>query len=176
MTFTIQFIFLTNIYIWKIENIELKAEFESASVRQKVEEDSIKKKNQNYNNANSSQERIKENSTFIKEQKQQTLTLLENQDKNIDILDEGATRLKELGHQIKDELEVQNKMLDQLEDDVDNANEHMTTVQAQLQKLLKSKDGCCQIWTIVILSLILVLLSFFFTFIFKDFFFRLFDV
>jgi hypothetical protein len=41
---------------------------------------------------------------------------------------------------------------------LDEAGEKMNFVMAKLSKLLKTKDGC-QIWTIVILAVILVILS-----------------
>ena len=42
--------------------------------------------------------------------------------------------------------------------DIEQASDKMNTVQAALEKLLKTKDGC-QIWTVVILAGILSLLS-----------------
>lgn len=49
-------------------------------------------------------------------------------------------------------------MLDSLGNDLDSAGNKMNVVQAQLSKLLQTKDGC-QIWTVVILALILVILG-----------------
>jgi hypothetical protein len=49
-------------------------------------------------------------------------------------------------------------MLDRLDTDLEQATTKMDVVMEALQKLLKTKDGC-QIWTIVILTFILILLS-----------------
>jgi hypothetical protein len=54
-------------------------------------------------------------------------------------------------------LKEQNRLLDDLGDDIDDAGEKMNFVMGKLSKLLKTKDGC-QIWTIVILALILIVL------------------
>lgn len=54
-------------------------------------------------------------------------------------------------------LSEQNRLLDELDGDIDDAGEKMNFVMGKLSKLLKTKDGC-QIWTIVILALILIVL------------------
>ena len=62
-----------------------------------------------------------------------------------------------LANTIGTEIKEQDKMLTKLGDDMDDAGNKMNFVQAQLSKLLKTKDGC-QIWTIVILAIILIIL------------------
>ena len=49
-------------------------------------------------------------------------------------------------------------LLDHLDKEVDGASSAMGFVQAKLAKLLKTKDGC-QIWTIVILTVTLIIIS-----------------
>lgn len=51
----------------------------------------------------------------------------------------------------------QNRLLDDLGGDIDDAGEKMNFVMGRLSKLLKTKDSC-QIWSIVILALILIIL------------------
>jgi t-SNARE complex subunit (syntaxin) len=58
---------------------------------------------------------------------------------------------------INTEIKEQEVLIGGLEKDVDTANEKMNVVLAALSKLLKTKDSC-QLWTIVILGLILILL------------------
>lgn len=99
-----------------------------------------------------------ENSSFIKNQKQQTVELIETQDKGLVLLGEAVDRVHEHAKAINSEVKEQNVMLDQLGNDVDQASSNLAVVQEALGKLLKTKDGC-QIWTVVILTLILVLLS-----------------
>ena len=60
---------------------------------------------------------------------------------------------------IHEELETQNRMLKDFETDLDEAAEKMNFVMGKLAKLLKTKDTC-QIWTVIILTLILILLIF----------------
>ena len=66
-------------------------------------------------------------------------------------------RLDNLAHTIGSEIKEQGQMLNKLDEDMDDAGNKMNFVQAQLSKLLKTKDGC-QIWTIVILAIILIIL------------------
>jgi photosystem II stability/assembly factor-like uncharacterized protein len=58
---------------------------------------------------------------------------------------------------INTEIKEQDVLIGGLEKDVDTANEKMNVVLTALGKLLKTKDSC-QIWTIIILGLILILL------------------
>ena len=83
--------------------------------------------------------------------------MLGEQDEQLDNLGEAVDRLGRIGTQVNEELKEQNIMLDGLDDDLDAAGNRMNVVQAQLSKLLKTKDGCV-IWTVVILTLILALL------------------
>ena len=67
-------------------------------------------------------------------------------------------RLGETGRAIRTELREQDQLLNNLDGEIGTATDKMNVVQATLAKLLNTKDGC-QIWTIVILGLILILLS-----------------
>ena len=75
----------------------------------------------------------------------------------VGILDIAVGNLHEKATVIKEEAELQNKMLDNLGNDLDDAGQKMGVVMGSLSKLLKTKDGC-QIWTIVILAVILIIL------------------
>ena len=99
----------------------------------------------------------KENARFIKGQLQETRYMLGEQDEALESLGDAVDRLGRIGQEMGEELKEQNIMLDGLEDDLDSAGNRMGVVQAQLSKLLKTKDGCV-IWTIVVLCLILLLL------------------
>ena len=99
----------------------------------------------------------KENVRFIKGQLQETRYMLGEQDEALESLGDAVDRLGRIGQEMGEELKEQNIMLDGLEDDLDSAGNRMGVVQAQLSKLLKTKDGCV-IWTIVVLCLILLLL------------------
>jgi len=99
----------------------------------------------------------KENARFIKGQLQETRYMLGEQDEALESLGSAVDRLGRLGVEVGEELKEQNIMLDGLDDDLDDAGNKMNVVQAQLSKLLKTKDGCV-IWTIVILCFILAIL------------------
>ena len=99
-----------------------------------------------------------ENSKFIKGQKQQTVQMIRQQDDNLEILGSAVDRVGEMAKTINTEVKEQSIMLDGLDQDINDASSRLNTVQEALGKLLKTKDGC-QIWTIVILTAILMLLS-----------------
>ncbi len=81
-----------------------------------------------------------------------------SQDASLESLGVAVDRLGQIGKDIHEEVAEQNVLLDSLGNEVDDAGNKMNVVTASLSKLLKTKDGC-QIWTIVILTFILILLS-----------------
>ena len=83
--------------------------------------------------------------------------MMRQQDETLDELDGAVDRVGVIAGAINEELSDQNKMLDELEGDLDDAEERMGMVMGKLSKLLKTKDGC-QLWTIVSLTLVLVVL------------------
>lgn len=99
-----------------------------------------------------------ENSQFIKNQKQQTIQMINRQDESLGILGDAVDRVGVMAKEINTEVKEQNILLDGLDRDISDASSRLDVVQEALGKLLKTKDGC-QIWTVVILTLILVLLS-----------------
>lgn len=99
-----------------------------------------------------------ENNRFVKDQKLRTKEMIADQDRNLAILGENVDRLGQTSRVINQELKEHNNLLSGLETDIDHASNRMTVVMEALQKLLKTKDGC-QIWTIVILAIILILLG-----------------
>ena len=133
---------------------------DSAAVRRKVEDDENKHKRDSYDEANSAlmSSINQENNRFVKDQRQQTQQLIKEQDKSIEQLGTAVDRLGEIGRTINTEVKEQEILLDKLETEIDDASSKMNAVEAALSKLLKTKDSC-QIWTVVILAVILVLLS-----------------
>lgn len=99
-----------------------------------------------------------ENARFLANQQQTTTRMMEQQDASLDTLGVAVDRLGHIAKDIHEEVQEQNVLLDALGNEVDDAGRKMDVVTASLSKLLKTKDGC-QIWTIVILTLILILLS-----------------
>ena len=90
-------------------------------------------------------------------QRATTQQTINQQDESLDGLGRAVDRLGEIGRNINQEVKEQNVLLDHLDREVDESTEKMNVVQEALGKLLKTKDGC-QIWTIVILGVILILL------------------
>ena len=83
---------------------------------------------------------------------------MQHQDEDLGDLEMSVLRLGNMAGAINDELIQQNKMLTKLDEDVDDAGNRLNFVTAQLSKLLKTKDGC-QLWTVVILLLVLIVLG-----------------
>lgn len=133
---------------------------DSSAVRRKMEDDDRKGKRETYDDATSAMQSSisMENTRFIKDQKGQQQALIEKQDVQLGHLGEAVDRLGEIGRGVNQELKEQTVLLDNLDREVDDASNKMNVVQAALSKLLKTKDGC-QIWTIVILGVILVILG-----------------
>ncbi len=125
-----------------------------------MEDDEAKHKRDSYDEANTAlmNNINQENNRFVKDQKLQTQQLIREQDKNIESLGTAVDRLHEVGRTINTEVKEQSVMLDKLEGEIDEASSKMNAVEAALSKLLKTKDSC-QIWTVVILAVILILLS-----------------
>lgn len=139
--------------------IAVKNGMDSQSLRQKMENDENKSKRSSQNESLlRNAELDQENDKFIHNQRQRTKQAIQQQDENLDILGSAVDRLGVIGKDIKEELIIQNKELDNLGQDIDHASDRMNIVMASLEKLLKTKDGC-QIWTIVILALILIILG-----------------
>ena len=121
----------------------------------------------------------RDNTRFVHGQQQMTQEMIGQQDVALDSLGNAVDRLEGMGRTINTELKgiwyiwisiqlllirllslflsEQNRLLDELDGDIDDAGEKMNFVMGKLSKLLKTKDGC-QIWTIVILALILIVL------------------
>jgi len=97
-------------------------------------------------------------SFFLLKSSHSASQLFSSQDASLESLGVAVDRLGQIGKDIHEEVAEQNVLLDSLGNEVDDAGNKMNVVTASLSKLLKTKDGC-QIWTIVILTFILILLS-----------------
>ena len=100
-----------------------------------------------------------ENTHFIVDKQAEQRMIMQQQDEDLTELGQGVDRLNELSKGINQELQTQNRMLSDLDRDIDEAAEKMNFVMGKMAKLLKTKDTC-QIWTVNILCLVLVLLVF----------------
>ena len=97
------------------------------------------------------------NTDFIYDQQANAQMMMRQQDETLEDLDSAVDRVGNIAITINEELGTQNKMLDELATDLDDAEEKLGVVMGKLGKLLKTKDGC-QLWTIVSLTLVLVVL------------------
>jgi hypothetical protein len=129
-------------------------------VRKKIEEDEMRSKRDSYDDANKAliSNINQENNRFIKDQKVQIQKSIHDQDRAIEQLGTQVDKLGEIGRTINTEVKEQTILLDKLETEIDDASTRMGQVEQALGKLLKTKDSC-QIWTIVILALILIILG-----------------
>jgi len=138
---------------------DIKKAMESQVVRQKMQKDENEARiaSQKTSAMSTSTSSKADNSSFIRNQRQQQHQIIEQQDVMLGDLGSAVDRLGDMGRGINEELKEQNTMLGQMDEDLDEAGEKMNFVMARLAKLLKTKDGC-QLWTIIILCLILALL------------------
>lgn len=142
----------------------MKDGIESPAVRRRLEEDEIRlKREANGEEPLSTTHSAihRENEVFVSNQQEQILEMHRRQDQSLVRLGEAVDQLGEQGRVIKDELVEQDHLLNKLGGEIETGHEKMNVVQEALSKLLQTKDGC-QIWTIVILGIVLILLSKFF--------------
>lgn len=138
----------------------MKNGMDSPTVRRKIDADEAKnRRGSGYEVHNAMQQVIDEdNQRFVGSQREQARMMIDQQDQSLDHLGRAVDRLNEAGKEINREVREQNIMLDELGNEIDSAGNRMNQVQEALGKLLRTKDGC-QIWTIVILTLILIFLG-----------------
>ena len=139
------------------QQVKNKMEGDFQRLRQKGKGGPVGEENINIKYNNEINAIDKDNTKFIKNQQQMIKESIADQDVQLNQLDLAVTRLHHIGIDIKEEGELQDKMLDNLKTDLDDAGDKMGVVMGSLSKLLKTKDGC-QIWTIVILAVILIIL------------------
>mmetsp|Transcript_46486 Transcript_46486/g.105014 ORF Transcript_46486/g.105014 Transcript_46486/m.105014 type:complete len:247 (+) Transcript_46486:144-884(+) len=139
---------------------EITASFKSEGVKAKMVADERKEiESRPAANLGATSSDQMEHTHFIHDQQAEARMIISQQDEDLEELGQGVDRLHEMGQGINEELKQQNKMLNELDRDLDEAAEKMNFVMGKLAKLLKTKDTC-QIWTIIILTLVLVLLIF----------------
>jgi len=68
--------------------------------------------------------------------------VLASQDRDMEEIDIALDGIKDAGEDIYNELDSQNKLLEELNEDVKSTQSAMDKVNANLQKLLATKDGC----------------------------------
>jgi predicted RNase H-like nuclease (RuvC/YqgF family) len=98
-------------------------------------------------------------STFVGAHQSQQQEIYRVQDEHLEELSKGASRLGEMADTIHNELSEQDRMLSDLEDGVQNTSAKMDFVTGRIGKLLNTKSRC-KIWTIVLLTVVLVILIF----------------
>lgn len=141
-------------------SIDVKNSMESPVVRKKLEDDENRSRRQVTEDSTVAlRDGIeRDNTNFIQNQKQQLKENIAHQDVLLEDLDESVVRLGKMGEAVNQELKEQSRLLDSLDNELEDASSRMGFVQEKLSKLLKTKDGC-QIWTIVILTVILVIIG-----------------
>lgn len=163
--------------------IDIKVGLEAPAVRRKMENDTMRAQRSNFEISSStnpigmpssavsgssnnlskgknsySASLESENDRFIKDSRQQQKLMIRQQDQNLEHLERAVDSVGVMAKDIHQELKEQDKLLDALGNEIDDNKTRLDTVMQSLSKLLKTKDGC-QIWTMVILTLILVILS-----------------
>ena len=158
--FTVSFL-IPNSY--KLVPEVVQAGRDSPLIRQKLESDQKRSRgraddsNAIATSINPMREIDKNNDDFVANELETMKMNRIEMDKKIATVDKGVDSLLNRANEIKDITKEQDGMINELENDMDEAQAKMDFVTAALSKLLKSKDGC-QIWTIVILAVILIIL------------------
>ena len=158
--FTINFL-ISNFH--KLVPEVVQAGRDSPLIRQKLESDQKRSRgraddsNSIATSINPMREIDKNNDEFVANELDTMKMNRIEMDKKIATVDKGVDSLLNRANEIKDITKEQDGMINELGNDMDEAQAKMDFVTAALAKLLKSKDGC-QIWTIVILAVILIIL------------------
>lgn len=161
---TLTRIVLDNLYFYLLffAYVEVKMGLDTEPIRKKLNADQAKRKREAQDDASQAlQSEINaDNDRFVGDQRKQVQETVKTQDKALGSLEQSLVNLHGRAKVINTELKEQDKLLDDLKGDVDKANDGILTVNKALGKLLDTKDGC-QIWTVVILFVILVILGMF---------------
>lgn len=138
----------------------MKVGLDTENIRKKLNADQAKRKREAQDDAQQAlQSEINaDNENFVGGQRKQAQETIKVQDQALGSLEQSLVNLHGRAKVINTELKEQDKMLDDLKGDVDNANDRILTVNKALGQLLNTKDNC-QIWTVVILFVILVILG-----------------
>ncbi|GMH62204.1 hypothetical protein TL16_g09093 [Triparma laevis f. inornata] len=137
----------------------LKSSTTSQQVQQKIKDDEIAHTRSQAGTMGATNRFEQENTDFVINQKANATVMMRQQDEALEDLDGAVDRVGNMAETINVELGVQNKMIDELGEDLDEAEARMGLVMGKLSKLLKTKDGC-QLWTIISLTLVLLVLCF----------------
>ena len=100
----------------------------------------------------------KDNDSFVADQMQSRQMMMQDQDRELEVVGDAVARLKNMGGAIGDELDAQARMLDAFDADLDRTESRLSSTMAKLNKLLvnvKDKKSMC---TIVLLIFTLVIL------------------
>mmetsp|Transcript_22251 Transcript_22251/g.52745 ORF Transcript_22251/g.52745 Transcript_22251/m.52745 type:complete len:345 (-) Transcript_22251:151-1185(-) len=100
-----------------------------------------------------------ETTEFVVDTRAQAQMMMHQQDEALDDLDVAVSRVGNMAGEIHEEIGQQNKMLSELDEDLADAEEKLGMVMGKLGKLLKTKNKC-QLGTILILCLIVLILFF----------------
>lgn len=100
-----------------------------------------------------------ETTEFVVDTRARAQMMMHQQDEALDDLDVAVSRVGNMAGEIHEEIGQQNKMLSELDEDLADAEEKLGMVMGKLGKLLKTKNKC-QLGTILILCLIVLILFF----------------
>lgn len=136
-----------------------KDNMNSQSIKTKMLKDQRSLTKRRLGLANTASLEDNEDLKFIENTHASAQLMMEQQEDTLDELDGAVVRVSHMAENIHEELGHQNKMLNELEDDLQNAEEQLGLVMGKLAKVLKTKSRC-QLGTIVMLSVIVVVLLF----------------
>ena len=136
-----------------------KREMSSESIRSKTMADERALAARRVGDMGARTKEEQETTEFVVDTRAQAQMMLHHQDEALDDLDVAVTRVGVMAGEIHEEIGQQNKMLTELDEDLADAEEKLGLVMGKLAKLLKTKNRC-QLGTILILCLIVLILFF----------------
>merc|ERR1712217_999576 len=98
-----------------------------------------------------------DNDSFLRNQEQQQMQIIQQQDTALEELSKSAHRLGDTARTINVELQEQQKMLAELDEDIDKETEKLNFVMKRMGRLLKTSDHK-QLCLIIGLSILAVVL------------------
>eukprot|EP00210_Caulerpa_lentillifera_P009673 g9229.t1 len=99
-----------------------------------------------------------ENQEFLSNQKLEQEMIIRQQDVELDHMEQAVSRIGHVGRTIHSELESQHELLNALDEDVDITGSRIKAAQMKIREVIQNSGGNCQVCTIVVLSMILLIL------------------
>eukprot|EP01091_Cochliopodium_minus_P004262 TRINITY_DN1415_c0_g1_i1.p1 TRINITY_DN1415_c0_g1~~TRINITY_DN1415_c0_g1_i1.p1 ORF type:complete len:249 (-),score=79.23 TRINITY_DN1415_c0_g1_i1:31-777(-) len=150
-------------FLYAVQNRlkKITNDLNSNQTKGRIEKDKKELLMKNKNPVNDKHQQWKEaiegdNQQYIQVQQQRQREIMDNQDKNLELLGQGVTRVGEMAITINEEIKDQDKLIGEVEEDMDKTMVNMQKAIRKLDKLIEKAGDGGVICIIVVLVLILV--------------------